>query len=576
MLSKRMNVVLCWHMHQPVYRLRGEDSAPWTYLHGIKDYADMAAHLERVPGARAVVNFSPVLLEHLAQLTQELALAVQALDREDIAGACAALHEPTLIALLRTPADAAARRALYLRCLQVHPRTMLGRYPVFAQLAALVTPVLKAPELERYLAPDCLDDLLVWFHVAWFGEATRRSSPLLQQLQSCNDGFCSGDRQALFRLIADELAGLLPRYRALAASGQVELAVSPWGHPILPLLIDMAAGQETQPASALPAGGAYPGGRARALWHVEQSKLTFKAHFGHAPTGCWPSEGAISGATLELLAQCGFRWAASGGAVLRNASRVDACTGADAAADADACEHGGYALASSGMEGPEQALQIFFRDDGLSDAIGFKYQSWRADTAVEDLIAHLLSIHALCPSPDAVVPIILDGENAWEYYPENAYDFLQLLYTRLSTHPQLRLVTFAEQLEQAPQPAFRLQSIRAGSWVHGDLSTWVGNTARNRAWDLLIAAKHAFDSASLDATARIACTQLLAACECSDWFWWLSEHQNADALARFETLYRGHLQALYAGLGVQPPAELFVPIAVGDATAQASVMLSAE
>ncbi len=565
-----MNVVLCWHMHQPVYRLRGEDSAPWTYLHGIKDYADMAAHLEQVPGARAVVNFSPSLLGHLAQLTAELSLAVHALDRDDPAAACAALHEPTLIALLQPPTDEAARRALFARCLQVHPRTMLGRYPAFEQLGALVAPVLKSPALSRYLAPGCLDDLLVWFHVAWFGEAARRESLLLQRLQSSAGAFTLADRQALFKLIARELAALLPRYRALAANGKVELAVSPWGHPILPLLIDLAAGQEVQPASQVPAGGAYPGGYARALWHVEQSKHAFAAHFGHVPTGCWPSEGAISDATLELLETCGFRWVASGGSVLRNALRADAPDGAAA------CEHGSYAMASSGAAGQTPPLQMFFRDDGLSDAIGFKYQSWPAATAVEDLLAHLLSIHALCPSPEAVVPIILDGENAWEYYPENAYEFLQLLYTRLSTHPQLRLVTFAEQVAQAPRPAFRLQSLRAGSWVHGDLSTWVGNAARNRAWDLLIAAKRAFDSAEIDEAERAACTQLLANCECSDWFWWLSEHQNADALSRFETLYRGHLQALYVGLRLAPPPELFVPIAVGDADAQAAVMLGAE
>ena len=62
--DKPMSVVLCWHMHQPEYRdLRtGVIHLPWTYLHAIKDYVDMAAHLELVPGARAVVNFAPILL----------------------------------------------------------------------------------------------------------------------------------------------------------------------------------------------------------------------------------------------------------------------------------------------------------------------------------------------------------------------------------------------------------------------------------------------------------------------------------------------------------------------------------
>ena len=62
-----LNVVLYWHMHQPEYRdLRnGEYHLPWTYLHTIKDYVDMVAHLENDTGAKAVVNFAPVLLEQI-------------------------------------------------------------------------------------------------------------------------------------------------------------------------------------------------------------------------------------------------------------------------------------------------------------------------------------------------------------------------------------------------------------------------------------------------------------------------------------------------------------------------------
>ena len=65
MSDQRLRVVVGWHMHQPEYRdpADGVSSLPWTYLHAIKDYADMAAHLEHEPDARAVVNFVPLLLE---------------------------------------------------------------------------------------------------------------------------------------------------------------------------------------------------------------------------------------------------------------------------------------------------------------------------------------------------------------------------------------------------------------------------------------------------------------------------------------------------------------------------------
>jgi len=72
--SAQLKVVLCWHMHQPQYRdlINGRYSLPWTYLHAIKDYADMAAHIEAVPAARAVVNFAPLLLEQLDDYVRQI------------------------------------------------------------------------------------------------------------------------------------------------------------------------------------------------------------------------------------------------------------------------------------------------------------------------------------------------------------------------------------------------------------------------------------------------------------------------------------------------------------------------
>src|SRR6202166_4621162 len=71
----RLPVVLLWHMHQPQYRdaLSGQYVLPWTYLHAIKDYVDMAAHLEAAPAARAVVNFTPVLIEQLEEIGARIA-----------------------------------------------------------------------------------------------------------------------------------------------------------------------------------------------------------------------------------------------------------------------------------------------------------------------------------------------------------------------------------------------------------------------------------------------------------------------------------------------------------------------
>src|SRR5690242_9087002 len=99
----RLPVVLLWHMHQPQYRdaLTGQYVLPWTYLHAIKDYTDMAAHLEAQPHARAVVNFTPVLIEQLEELSQRIAAHLRS--NEPLPDPVLALLSPSPVP--RTPAE---------------------------------------------------------------------------------------------------------------------------------------------------------------------------------------------------------------------------------------------------------------------------------------------------------------------------------------------------------------------------------------------------------------------------------------------------------------------------------------
>ena len=72
-MTKPLDLVLVWHMHQPDYRdhASGEFREPWVYLHALKDYSDMAWHLECHEAMRAVVNFTPVLLDQLEDYARQ-------------------------------------------------------------------------------------------------------------------------------------------------------------------------------------------------------------------------------------------------------------------------------------------------------------------------------------------------------------------------------------------------------------------------------------------------------------------------------------------------------------------------
>ncbi len=536
-----LNVVLCWHMHQPEYRdpLSGEYIQPWTYLHAIKDYTDMAAHLEANPKARAVVNFVPLLLEQIDDYGQNLRAYLEH---------GTPLKDPLLAALVAVPSGTGGRADLMRKCLRANAARLIIPNPPYAQLAELARCALDNPGAIAYLGENYYFDLAVWYQLAWMGETVCRSDLRLAELKAHAHGYSATQRRLLLSIIASQINGLIPRYRALAETGRVELSMTPYAHPILPLLLDFDAAREAMPEAPLPQGS-YPGGQERVRWHLEHGRRVFEHYFGHAPKGCWPSEGGVSSAALKCIADGGFGWIATGGNVLKNSLRSMQTD--------PACLHSAWKLG-------DLPLHCFFRDDGLSDLVGFQYKDWHADDAVANLISHLEQIAIQCPDAHSVVSIILDGENAWEHYPNNGYHFLNALYERLSSHPRLNLTTFGALMKKYPR-ADTLPLLVSGSWVYGSFSTWIGDKDKNRAWDMLVAAKQALDLAlpALDAAAREAALHQLAICESSDWFWWLGEYNSADTVADFERLYRLQLARLYRMIGQPVPEYLDTVFAHG-------------
>jgi len=556
--DSRLPVVLLWHMHQPQYRdaLTGRYVLPWTYLHAIKDYTDMAAHMEANPAVRAVVNFTPVLLEQLEEISRRVAGHLRT---------GSPLPDPVL-ALLGpdpVPAEPAERLELLRACLKAQRKQMIERFGPYLELATLAE-TLATPERVSYASDQLIHDLAVWYHLAWLGETVRRSDTFVSSLTQQGRQFTDAQRRELLTLVGDLVAAVVPRYRKLSERGQCELSVTPYGHPIIPLLLDFQAARDAVPNMPLPQHASYPGGAERAHWHVRESLRVFKQAFGAEPSGCWPSEGAISRGTLGLLDEAGFKWAATSGNVLQGAlTRAEP----RAVRDPEAYNRP-YRL-------PGGNMVEFFRDDTLSDLIGFTYATWHGDDAAHNLVNELARLARQYSDAAAAQPggtcghavlIALDGENAWEHYPFNGYYFLRALYALLANHPQLELTTLADCVARGLQPR-PLKSVVAGSWVHGTLATWMGDPAKNRAWDLLCDAKIAFDgvmaSGNLDVAQRVAAERQLALCESSDWFWWFGDYNPADAVSQFDSLYRRQLVVLYRLLALPPPESLAQPISVG-------------
>lgn len=537
-LSKT-KVVFLWHMHQPDYRdiVTGEYYFPWTYLHAIKDYVDMAAHLELQPNAKAVVNFAPILLEQLDDYAQQINNFLH--HHGDIKDqVLASLVEPVL------PSPGSAEfLSLAQKYLRANRSRMIERFPVYKELADTVESLHQKPFLAQYINHQFLIDLGVWYHLSWLAETLRRNDHRVQQLQEKARHYSMSDRRMLLTIIGELMSSVVPRYKHLAEKKQIELCMSPYAHPIVPLLIDINSAKEAMPDVSLPLISEYPDGINRSIWHLQQGKKVFQDHFGITPIGCWASEGSLSDATLKLLQENGFAWAATGDSVLHNSLRhVDNKTAHDWVSTGKNL-HRNYHFANI-------PLNVFFRDDGLSDLIGFKYATWHADDAVGDLLNHLTAIsNNAKDNKNTVISIIMDGENAWEYFPENAYYFLNQLYRRINEHPQLELSTYSEILShQKPEP-LKLPHLVAGSWVYGTFSTWIGDKDKNRAWDMLCKAKQDADTAlskkKFSDEEKFQIEKQMALCEGSDWFWWFGDYNPSQSVKDFDYLYRRHLANLY-------------------------------
>ena len=555
-----LNIVICWHMHQPQYcdLVSGTYQLPWTYLHATKDYIDMAAHLEAVPESRAVVNFAPILLEQLSDYAGQV---------NGFLSEHKGIRDPLLAALASAvlPSNKEQRMELVNACLRANEMRSIKRFEHYQKLAEMAGWFHEHPSGLLYVSDQFITDLLVWYHLAWMGETVRRSNLLVKQLMAKGTGFTLHDRRQLLKLIGELLSSVIDRYRELAEKGQIELSMSPYAHPILPLLLDLETARDAMPDVAMPQLQAYPGGEERVDWHIKEGLDTFEQYFGMRPVGCWPSEGGVSAATLQKLEDHGFTWAASGESVFRHSQ----------ANKENASLAGGSLYQGFTVAGGE--LACFFRDDGLSDLIGFTYSDWHADDAVANLIEHLENIAASTRGQEnPLVSIILDGENAWEHFPENGYYFLNTLYQRLSEHADLKMTTYSDYLAAARnQPD--IKRLVSGSWVYGTFSTWIGDRDKNRGWDMLGDAKKVFDQTvaenELSGDQLLAARHQLSICEGSDWFWWFGDYNSADTVSDFERLYRVHLSNLYTMLGKEPPEYLSTVFAHGGGSpAQSGVM----
>jgi alpha-amylase/alpha-mannosidase (GH57 family) len=525
-------VAILWHMHQPYYEdpMTGQHVLPWVRLHALKDYFGMVALTEEFPTLRLTFNLVPSLLVQL-----EAFAGNRARDRH--------------LDLGLKPADQLTpdeRDFIVSNFFHAHRSRMIDPYPRYRHLLEK-----KQAGMPDPFTIEELRDLQVWHKLVWIDASYLERDSRCRALLDKGAGFVEEDKAILRQVELEVLGRVIPEYRRAAARGQVELSTSPFYHPILPLLCDTHVYLRTHPHSPMPRHRFMHPEDAR-----EQLARAVSCHerlFGDRPRGLWPSEGSVSDAVVDLAADAGFEWMATDELILSRTLGIG--WGRDGAAQVDRPDvlYRPYRARAGSRD-----VACAFRDHTLSDLIGFTYAGWDGEAAAADFCDRVkaagLRFSQVTQGEEAVVFVILDGENAWEHYPGSGRPFLRALYRRLSEDAELTTVTMGDACRGATE---RLSSLFPGSWIDGNFYVWIGHADDHRAWDQLAEARTQLEEAGTAGAGVDEARHELLIAEGSDWFWWYGDDHSSEHDQVFDDLFRRHVRNVYRRLGRPIPEGLF-------------------
>jgi alpha-amylase/alpha-mannosidase (GH57 family) len=533
-----LHLVLMWHQHQPLYPKdeAGIVSRPWTRVHATKDYYDMAALVADYPELHVTFNLTPVLMQQIEEMTRgtkDLYWVMTEIPADEVTE-----DEATFIIDRFFDTNA----------------SIVARFPRYQEL------------VERRDRPDSfttadIRDLQLLFNLAWTDPSFLAEEPLASLVAKGRD-FTEGDKATVLAEHERIIAEVLPLHSQLWESGQIEVTTTPLAHPILPLIADTSLATVGDPTATLPAN------RFRqlpdAVEHVSRGLDEAERLLGQRPVGMWPGEGSVAQLVMNVFGSQGVEWVATGEDVLAKTLDIGSFTrdSDDLVQEAETL----YSIYQAQTSGGGVAM--FFRDVVLADRIGFEYSGTDAAVAADDFMARLSDINDALDAADLegpkVVTIVVDGENAWENYPNDGIDFLNAIYSRLSDSDFVRTVTPIELLSEFPDAPTALPDVFPASWFQPNYATWIGEDEEARAWDYLFRVRNDFGVAQRsgtydDVVIEEAYRTMLFA-EGSDWFWWYGADQDSGDDGYFDRAYRELLGQVYDILGLPRPDYVSIPI----------------
>ncbi|MBL7995286.1 glycoside hydrolase [bacterium] len=535
-MDSKLNISFLWHQHQPYYKIiqaNGKSiyQMPWVRLHAVKDYFDLPRWMDDFPNLKQNFNLVPSLLvqleDYVHQRAEDRVIQLTLVKSSD-------LTETDKESILKAFFLANHKRLIF-------PNK---RYH------ELFT---KKEKKEIFSLQD-FTDLQVWYNLCWVGEYWKKQDPFKSLLKK-GSHFSDKDKMDVIDGHYRIMGEVIPLYQRLVKENKIELSVTPFYHPILPLLCNSGVAYDSVKES--PDSSFLFKHPEDAEKQIQKSVSYFDRLFGFKPAGMWPSEGGVSDEALQKIAASNFEWLATDQEILENSA-------------VDAPEKNIYLPHVWQRDGKK--LFLVFRDHGLSDAIGFTYSEMTPEDAANDFISRVDAVRKNLLEKNinpggCLLNVILDGENCWEFYRDNGADFLKRLYTKLSESRTIRSVAISDFLKRANTENIHLPlvtQLHPGSWISHNFDIWIrSHREKNTAWKYVKATRDFLVEKSKsdysEETIEEAWEEIYLA-EGSDWFWWFGDDHQADNKFEFDALFRYHLMRVYDLLHVSPPSYLSMPI----------------
>jgi alpha-amylase/alpha-mannosidase (GH57 family) len=537
-MSKKIYLAFLWHLHQPYYRLTstGEFQMPWVRLHGIKDYYGMASLLEQFPNLKSNINLVPSLIKQIKEYLAGDADRLLFLARQSV--------------IDLTLQD---RQYILENSFLAHPQHMIGAFPRYKELYLKFSNYnnsdIKKQNLIKEFSNQDFIDLLVCSNLVWFHPLIMERDSELRLLRQKGRNYTETDKKLICQKQMDYLSQIIPLHKKLQDSNQIEITTTPFYHPILPLLCDMNSARQAMPDVSLPEvdqNDLLEDSR----WQVSEAVRFYKDIFGMPVKGFWPAEGSVSPEIIPLLVEHHINYFASDEEILAHTLNINFVRDNQNILQNPQDLYQPYRIGNN--------LSVIFRDQYLSNVIGFQYQRWEPQKAVEHFINQIKSNARKVSYEFPLVSVILDGENPWEHYPNNGIEFLKLLYQKLSADDEIETVRISDYLSLHP-PVRQLDTIYSGSWINHNFSIWVGHNEDKQAWEYIAKTKEAVKNlrATFSEERYNKIQENIYITEGSDWFWWFG-HEHSSALDdQFDLLFRKHLMNVYHLLESSAPEYLY-------------------